>query len=145
MSEPYVVDGHASSVSAVTDFSILKKLVDADAKGSLFARKVCVECSLIDQPYDEVAELFRKISKSQINYDFEKVSAFTITTEEEWSHFAGLRPGQISVEAHIYSELKVEDVRFNEMKEALRKSNCLLIDISRLSDVNKTASAGGLH
>lgn len=134
MGEPYVVDGHASMVEAITNFSLLKKLVDHDSKGSLFARKVCVECSLIDQPYDEVMAVIAKINMSQIDYNFTKATTVTVKTSEDWNKVKAMINGAQVGESYIFNETKIENGEFDEMKSILKDAGCLLIDLNRLPD-----------
>lgn len=133
MSEPYVVDGHASLVESVTEFSLLRKLVEHDSKGGLFARKVCVECSLVDQPYEEVAAVLAKISKSQICYSFPKAVSHTIRSNEDWNSIKAVVNTAIGVENYFFNELTVDKGAFDEMKTFLKNAGGLLIDLNRIS------------
>ena len=140
MTEPFVNEGHARNIEAISDFCVLKKLVDADMKGSLFAKNVIVECGLLDEPYDDVVSLVAKISKSHVTYQFVNAEVFTVKTMDDWVKLKEAS-GFSDVEAHVFSEIEVDAHQFNEMKELLKKSNCLLVDMNRL---NKSTSCVGL-
>lgn len=123
-------DGVASSVGAVRDFSVLRRLVAADEQGLLFASHVRVECSLIDEPYDEVVKVIAGLRTSNVQYDFPLVSSFCVKDDSGWDavqldlKLHGARDGY---ECHVFSELQLDDAAFEEMRSALKHRRCLLL------------------
>ncbi|MDU8351374.1 hypothetical protein RYA05_05595 [Pseudomonas syringae pv. actinidiae] len=124
-------DGVASSVGVVNDFAVLKRLVAADEQGLLFANHVRVECSLIDESYEDVVWIMSTLRNSNVHYDFPLVSSFCVKDDSGWAAVEldmRLNGACDGYEWHVFSELPMDSTAFDEMRYALKEHRCLLLN-----------------
>ena len=127
----YEYDGDRSIsdkiVGVVNDFAVLKRLVAADEQGLLFANHVRVECSLIDESYEDVVWIMSTLRNSNVHYDFPLVSSFCVKDDSGWAAVEldmRLNGACDGYEWHVFSELPMDSTAF--CSEFNNKQRCSL-------------------
>ncbi|MFK4132170.1 hypothetical protein ACI2KR_07705 [Pseudomonas luteola] len=128
------IDKVSHVVDGVRDFSLLKRLVEADERGALFAVKVKAEVSLMSESYDEVKQLMISISRLSTTYEFHRVEQHFIRSRSDWDNLRAVLASDKGPlrEYFVFSELSLAHDDFEKMRHSLAEQGGLLFDVNSM-------------